>query len=283
MANERVLIFGACGMLGHDVVAAFSDNYAVTGVDIAEVDITRLDAVERLVKDIQPVIAINCAAYTNVDTCETDEKTAYAVNADGIINIGRACAAYGALAVHYSTDYVFDGKSTVPYREDDPTGPLGAYGRTKLAGELGLRSVCADHLILRTSWLFGKHGKNFVTTIQKAGREKKELRVVNDQTGSPTYAVDLARATRSLIEHQARGTFHATNSGVCTWYDFAAEIIRVSGIDAKVLPMSSQELNRPAPRPVYSVMAGDKLRSVTGRYLPRWQDALAAFITSLKV
>lgn len=282
MANERILVIGARGMLGHDVLAVFADKYIVTGVDVAEVDITKADSVARLVEDIRPAAVVNCAAYTNVDACESDEKTAYAVNAEGIVNIGRACKTVGALVVHYSTDYVFDGKSSVPYREDDPTGPLGAYGRTKLAGEMGLRDIGVDHLILRTSWLFGKNGKNFVVTIQKAGREKKELRVVNDQTGSPTYAVDLARATRTLIEHQARGTFHVTNSGVCTWYDFAAEIIRLSNIDARVLPMSSQELNRPAPRPAYSVMSGEKLRSVVGNSLPLWQSALSVFLNSIQ-
>lgn len=287
----RILVIGAAGQLGHDLLKVFSPEHEVFGADMAgagaqhDIDITDPDAVDSLIVDVRPDLVINSAAFTNVDGCEAQKEICREVNADGAGNIARACAGLEAAEVgeigrvpasliHISTDYVFDGTKRTPYVEDDPTAPLGEYGRTKFDGEQQVRKALPErHLIVRTAWLFGDHGANFVKTMLKLGRERDQLKVVNDQTGSPTYALHLAGAIKSLVENRLGhpGVYHMTNSGQCTWFDFAAEIFRLAGVEVDLQPTTTAEFNAPAPRPAYSVLANTRAPEIT---MPQWRDGL---------
>lgn len=267
----KIAIIGAKGMLGSALIAEFAAEDPAR-FDLPEVDITKPDSVRRMLDAVRPTIVLNAAAYTDVDGCEDHEADAYAVNATGVKNLAAWCKGAGALLVHYSTDYVFDGKKQEGYAEDDPTGPTNAYGRTKLAGEKFLSASGACYLLVRTSWLYGPMGKNFVDTIIKRAAEVPELRVVNDQHGCPTYTVDLAKHTRLLMESQKTGIHHATNEGSTTWFDFAYAIITTARLSIPVLPMSSTALVRKAQRPMYSV-----LRNTKDAHLRPWQEALAQY------
>lgn len=270
-----ILVVGAKGMLGRDLMTLLGDRGH--GVDIADIDITSLESVLRVVGALKPEVVVNCAAYTDVDGCESDIDTAMAVNGEGVAHLAMACRDIGALLVQISTDYVFNGGKGVPYLEDDPPCPLSVYGESKLAGEMNA-ACCPENLIVRTQWLYGLHGKNFVETMLKLGAEKNELTVVDDQVGSPTWTVDLARAILALIDKGCRGTYHAANSEYCSWNSFATAIFEESGLQVMVKPMTTSELNRPALRPLYSTLDCSKLTADTGFRPQGWRSALQAYL-----
>lgn len=268
----RIAIIGAKGMLGSALAEEFADEQPIL-FDISELDLTHAGSVHRALDDARPTIVLNAAAYTDVDGCEDHEAEAYAVNALGVKHLAAWCKRAGALLVHYSTDYVFDGKKPEGYTEEDFPRPINAYGRTKLAGERFLLDSGARFLLIRTSWLYGPHGKNFVDTIRKRAGEVPELRVVNDQYGCPTYTRDLAHHTRALVEKEATGIHHATNVGTTTWFDFARAIIVAAQLPTPVFPQSSSALTRKARRPMYSI-----LRNTKDERLRPWRKALIEYL-----
>jgi dTDP-4-dehydrorhamnose reductase len=286
---NSILVVGAKGMLGCDVVAALhNDPWKVKiecdqihAFDLEEIDITKTASVKKCFDSTRPQLVINCAAYTDVDGCETNRDMAMAVNGDGPGHLAQACREHNAKLIHISTDFVFKGKKDTPYLPDDPTGPLSVYGESKLAGELAVRKRLEDHIIIRTSWLFGLHGKNFVTTIRRLAQEREVIEVVNDQIGSPTYAVDLAQAILYLIDADAQGIYHFSNKGICSWHDFACAIVEQSNLATSVRPVGSDRFPRPAHRPVWSVMDLEKYTQTTGQPIRPWQMALVEFLRAL--
>jgi len=270
------LVVGAHGMLGRDLMTVLPGE--LRGVDIGEIDITSPESVRSVLLALKPEVVVNAAAYTDVDGCEINRDLAFSVNGDGVGHLARVTTDIGANLVHFSTDYVFDGGKGSPYREDDPIGPLSVYGRSKLLGEQNAR-LNPDHLIIRTQWLYGLHGKNFVETMLRLATERTELTVVDDQIGSPTWTVDLARATRALIEAGTRGTYHASNAGYCSWNEFARAIFAEADVMVTVKPMTTTELNRPAPRPLYSTLDCGKLTRDTGFTPQGWRDALRTYLS----
>ena len=283
----RVLVTGSRGMLGRELMEALGGyqrgrggGLEVWGLDVEELDITEAGAVERWVGEHRPGVVINCAAYTDVDGCESRRELALAVNGAGPGNLAGACARVGALLVHLSTDFVFDGQDDRPYREGDEPRPVSVYGASKLAGEEAVRERWGEHLIVRVSWLFGRHGKNFVGTIRRLAREREYLEVVNDQVGSPTYTGDLVEALGHLVGVGARGTVHFRNEGSCSWYEFACEIVRQSGLATAVRPITSGQLKRAARRPAWSVLDISRYKELTGQGVRPWQEALAAYLSA---
>lgn len=278
---ERVLIIGAEGMLGGDLSAALQGRYECVGTDVADFDIT--DAVDtmRNIARIRPHVVVNLAAVTQVDQCESDSDRAFAVNAEGARNVALATRAAHARCLFLSTDYVFDGAKRSPYRENDPPHPLSVYGRSKFQGERYVQDVDPDALIVRSSWLFSERGANFVKTVLRLAKEKEELEMVNDQTGSPTYTKDLSLAMVALIAARQRGIFHVANGGTCTWFEFARRIASLIGSPLRLIPIGSAQCGRPAPRPVYSVLGQEKLHSVTGLVMPPWEEALSRCVNNL--
>lgn len=270
-----ILVVGSKGMLGTDLIQVLSGD--VRGVDIEEIDITSFESTRRVLLTLKPQVVVNAAAYTDVDGCETRQELAMQVNGEGVAHLALAVREIGAKLVQVSTDYVFDGKKESPWLEDDPTRPLSVYGESKLAGELNARLV-PDHLIVRTQWLYGQGGKNFVETMLRLGGEKKELSVVDDQFGVPTWTVDFGLAIKALIDMGCRGTYHAANAGSCSWNGFARAIFEEAGLDVAVTPMATTELGRPAARPLYSVLDCDKLAADTGLRLEPWRDALRKYL-----
>jgi dTDP-4-dehydrorhamnose reductase len=278
----KLLIVGCNGMLGTDMaIEAKKAGHDAAGVDFPDIDITRPQSIERVVAEARPEAIINCAAYTAVDACETNVETAFGVNARGTANLAAAASACGALFVHYSTDYVFDGKTTSPYVESDPTAPLTVYGRSKLEGERLALEGCKRTIILRIAWLYGMNGSNFVKTIRAAALKKaasgESLRVVSDQWGTPTRTVPVCFQTLALLTANQYGVFHATCEGACTWFDFTVEILRHAGIDAAVAPCTTAEYPRPAPRPLFSVLENQRLKIAGLNRMPGWKDALSGF------
>ncbi|MHB8058058.1 MAG: dTDP-4-dehydrorhamnose reductase [Desulfuromonadaceae bacterium] len=270
-----ILVVGANGMLGRDLIALLGDRGH--GIDIADIDITSPESVFTVIAALKPEVVINCAAYTDVDGCEGNTDTAMAVNGEGVAYLAMACRELDALLVQVSTDYVFDGGKGTPYVEDDAPHPVSVYGESKLAGEMNA-AFCPEHLIVRTQWLYGLHGKNFVETMLRLGAEKDELAVVDDQIGSPTWTVDLAKAIIALIDGGCRGTYHAANSEYCSWNAFAKAIFEECGINVTVNPMTTTELNRPARRPLYSTLECSKLTGDTGFQPQPWRDALREYL-----
>ena len=270
-----ILVVGGNGMLGRDMLALLGDT--ARGVDIDEIDITSLESTERVLRTLKPGTVINCAAYTDVDGCETNVETAMQVNGEGVAHLAMASREIGARLVHVSTDYVFDGSKGTPYVEDDLPCPLGVYGESKLAGEMNA-AFNPDHLIVRTQWLYGLHGKNFVETMLRLAHEKDQLAVVDDQIGSPTWTVDLAQAIQALMKTGHRGIYHAANSGFCSWNEFAQAIFQESGLSVKVNGMTTDELNRPARRPLYSTLDCSKLEQDSGFRPQPWRSALKAYL-----
>jgi dTDP-4-dehydrorhamnose reductase/4-ketoreductase len=277
----RWLITGAGGMLGRDVVEELTRRgETVVGLDRAGLDITSPPAVDSAVREHRPDVVANCAAYTAVDDAETDEARALEINGDGPRLLARACAAHDARLIHVSTDYVFSGEArTTPYPEDHPTGPRTAYGRTKLAGEQAvLEELPGASAVLRTAWLYGVHGSNFVRTMIGLEARRDTLDVVDDQRGQPTWSADVAERIADLgplLGPEAHGVFHATNSGEATWFDLAREVFSLIGADPeRVRPTSSAAFPRPAPRPAYSALAHRRWQEI-GLPLPRdWRSAL---------
>ncbi len=264
--SQKIMIFGANGMLGHALRVVFPGAVSPGHKDI---DITDERAVKRLIGRELPSVVINAAAYTDVDGCEDHEDLALAVNGHGPGIVATACAETGALLVHYSTDYVFDG-SRMDYREDDEPNPLSAYGRSKLLGERSIQENTRDFRIIRTSWLFGSHGKNFVDTILALSHQHPQVKVVNDQVGKPTYAVDLARKTPEIISREP-GIYHVTNDGVCSWFEFASAFI------SNAVPCSTAEFPRKAKRPAFSVLVNSKTTP-----LRHWSEAVKEYIQTKK-
>jgi dTDP-4-dehydrorhamnose reductase len=270
-------------MLGREITRAAvrmaaGVDWRVAAFTEEDLDVSDLEAVRRAFSMVSPAVVINCAAYTNVDGAETNEKAAHHVNAEAPGQLARACLQAGAALVHFSTDYVFDGTSERPYREDDPVRPLGVYGRTKLAGEEAIRASGAPYLILRSQWLYGRHGKNFVDTILARVEAGEALSVVGDQHGAPTYARDLAAAALAAVGKQLRGIYHAANAGACTWYDVARAALQFAGHDPdRVKPVLTTAFPRPARRPAYGVLDTSRLAQA-GITLRRWEEALEAYI-----
>ena len=276
----RLLVTGAAGMLGHEVVAAAGRlGHEVAAWDLPECDLTDEGAALEAIRRLDPRAVVNCAAYTNVDGAEEDEPTAERVNADAAGNVARACAACGARLVHVSTDYVFDGSKREPWLESDAVAPLGAYGRTKLHGEEQVAAALDDHAIVRTAWLFGPHGPNFVSTMLRLAGDHDEVSVVTDQVGSPTFAGHLAPALVDMAERADTGIFHGAGAGSCSWYELTLEAYDAAGIACRVLPTTAERFARPAPRPAYSVLGSEREHPIT---LPPWQEGVRAHLAALK-
>lgn len=278
---RRVLVTGARGMLGSEVVRTLSGTADVTAVDVGDFDITDEAATHSAVRRAAPDAIVNCAAFTDVDGAESRRDTAFAVNARGAGNVARAAAAVGASLLHVSTDYVFDGAKGRPYVESDGPRPLGVYGESKLAGEGEVMAAGGKALIARTAWLYGRQGRNFVESILELSARGGPLRVVDDQVGPPTSARDLSVIVAELIPTGATGVVNATNSGSCSWHRFACEILEVAGIRGiEVQAVRSSHFHRPAARPAYSVLALDRLVSLIGWLPRRWDEALREYITT---
>ncbi len=270
---------GAAGTLGTEVVDAFSEGFEVVAADLADFDITDEGTTRAAVVEAAPDLVVNCAAYTNVDGAESDRDTAFAVNATGAGNLASGAEAVGASIVHLSTDYVFDGTGNRPYLEDDPVNPLSAYGDSKLEGERAVIRACRRHLIVRTAWLYGHAGPNFVEKMLELADTQDVLRVVDDQFGTPTNARDLAWLIKELVAAGALGVVNATNAGSCSWHEFTVEILKNAGRSGPLVePVPTEEFPRPAPRPRYSVLSLERLTTLIG-WTPRdWREALAEYI-----
>lgn len=279
--DERLLLVGSKGMLGTELEKILVECAASTvAVDLDQIDVTSWDSVVNTFDRHRPGIVINASGFTDVDGCESHVDAAYRVNALGPENLAKAARDFGALLVHVSTDYVFNGSKGIPYKEEDPINPLGVYGKSKAEGEIRVREILPEnHCIVRTQWLYGVHGKNFVDTIIRLAEKNEVLRVVDDQIGSPTYAPDLAAALVKLAAMRGKGTFHVTNSGHASWCEFARRIVeRSSSENVRVEPMSSKELQRPAPRPLYSVLDNSKYKEFCGAALRSWKEALDDYL-----
>ncbi|MEI7590210.1 MAG: dTDP-4-dehydrorhamnose reductase [Deltaproteobacteria bacterium] len=275
----KILVIGHKGMLGSTIMSRFAGSMELIGKDVDEMDITSPSSCQDIVMECAPAIVINASAYTNVDGAEKNRDKCFAVNADGIKNIALACAPQNIKIVHISTDYVFDGNKMTSYNEKDNTAPINAYGSSKLAGEIQLAQNSSNYLIIRTAWLYGSQGNNFVKTILKKSKETKDLKVVSDQFGSPTYCYDLAGAIKILIDGGHTGLFHITNRGSCSWYDFSKKILQLKNIsDVSVKPVSSTEFLRDAKRPTNSVLDCSEFTRTTGKIMRPWQIALSDFL-----
>ncbi len=250
----KIMIIGSEGMLGHDLVDVLSAEHEISTTTIDTLDITDIDKTIKTVKNNNPDVLIHAAAFTDVDGSESNPDLAYKVNAIGTRNVAVACQEADSAMVYICTDYVFNGTNKKPYREYEQTKPLGVYGKTKHLGEVYIRDTLNKFYIVRTSWLYGYHGPNFVTTMLNLAKTNDKISVVNDQIGSPTYTVDLANAINVLIKKPAYGIYHVTNSEHCSWYDFAGEIFKQAGIEVDLKPVTTEEYPRPAPRPKYSVL-----------------------------
>jgi dTDP-4-dehydrorhamnose reductase len=281
-----LLVVGAKGMLGRDLVGVLRSSFPddeVVGWDIEEIDIQEEESVFKIEK-LRPNIIIHVAAYTDVDGCERDEEKAFAVNAEGTKYVALAASRCRAKLIYLSTDYIFDGNKREPYVESDLPHPLNVYGRSKWQGEQYAQELVKNGLIIRTQWLYGRYGKNFVASILQQAREKKVLSVVNDQIGSPTYTVDLAKAISVLIQFNAQGVFHVANSDRCTWFTFGQAILNLAGMnEVKVISISSEALDRPAVRPSYSVFNCQKLKEKTGLTLRPWSEALKDYFAAYRL
>jgi dTDP-4-dehydrorhamnose reductase len=277
----RVTIFGATGLLGQALMREWQQDQVI-GLGSRDADIRSADQVGNAIARHQPEWIVLAAAYTDVDGCETHRELAFDVNCKGAVNVARAAAQFGSRLIFLSTDYVFDGTKSRPYEIDDPLAPQSVYGQSKAAAEVAIRKVLPDCCIVRTSWLFGVGGKCFPDTILKLASSRKELNVVDDQLGCPTYTIDLARTIVALSRKVAGGTVHATNVGECSWFDFATEIVASAGIETQVRPTSSDKFARPAKRPSYSVLSPTSLQRY-GIVTPTWQDALRRYLAERKL
>lgn len=276
---KKVIVTGANGQLGRAVNQQYagSAEYELINTDVGELDITSIDRVMEFVRNIKPYAIINCAAYTAVEACEQEEDLAFRINAIGARNLSIAASETGAKLMHVSTDYVFDGNGSRPYRETDPTGPQGAYGRTKLAGENFVKEFSERHYIVRTAWLYGD-GKNFVKTMLRLSETNDKVRVVKDQVGSPTSAVELAKAIAYLLPTENYGLFHGTCEGDCSWAQFTEEIFRLAGRKMLVEPITSEEYGAAVKRPAYSILENYMFKLTTDYMFADWHDAVAEYL-----
>lgn len=286
----KIVVTGANGQLGRSIrrlsVEHRELDFIFTDIDL--LDIGNRDAVLAFAETHPVDFIVNCAAYTAVDKAEEEEEQCRRINTDAVAYLGEATQHIGARILHVSTDYVFGGDSYMPYQESDSVSPTSVYGRTKLAGEKALSAVCPDAIIVRTAWLYSEYGHNFMKTMLRLGAERPEIRVVNDQIGSPTYAGDLAEAILSLLEkerqgEQNSGIYHYTNEGVCSWYDFAHSIIRIAGLPAKVIPIPTREYPTAAKRPAYSVLSKEKIKREYHWVIPHWEDSLRKCLANMNV
>ena len=278
----KILILGHQGMLGGDLALRLAaSGHDVSGRDAGDVDITSPSSCRAAIAECDPEIVINAAGYTDVDACEANPDLCFAVNAQGVRHVALACRERRVTLVHFSTDYIFAGTQGQPYVEEDAGNPLNVYGASKLAGERYLIEEAPDFLLIRTAWLYGRRGRNFVRTILEAARRERTLEVVDDQIGSPTSTVDLAAAVERLVSEDRRGIFHITNRGQVSWFAFAKTILAHAGLtDVAVRPVASTQLGRPARRPAYSVLSNRKFFRTTGRTMRFWQLALQDCLSS---
>lgn len=278
----KIVVTGANGQLGQELVRQLEQTseklYPFTK---SELDITNEIIVNEVITNINPDIIINAAAYTKVDQAEAEEERAFLVNAFGQRNLAIAAEKVGAKICYISTDYVFDGNSMVAYREYDQTNPLGVYGKSKFAGEELTKSLCTRYFIVRTAWVYGEYGTNFVKTMLRLAKEKEEIGIVHDQIGSPTYTVDLAHFIVKLVRTEKYGIYHCTNSGSCSWFEFAKAIFEESNIDVKVLPITTEQFPRPAARPKFSVLDNFAMKVNGFPMLRHWREALKEFLLNI--
>ena len=279
----KILLLGHRGMLGSDLLLNLVGKHEITGLDKDEIDITSLSECKIAIKENAPDIVINAAAYTDVDGCEKAKDECFNVNAEAVKNIAEACREKKIRIIHFSTDYVFDGNSNEPYKEDSLCNPINVYGASKLAGERYLQTLSGNYILIRTEWLYGKNGNNFVRTILGKAQTTNKLEVVDDQIGSPTYTKDLVAAVSLLVERNITGIFHITNRGSCSWFQFTEKILQEAGIfGVQVLPIKSGALRRPAKRPHYSVLSMQKFIQATGKIMQPWQLALQDYLKDMK-
>ena len=278
----KILLLGYKGMLGSDLVAQFQFRHEVIGMDMGDIDITSAGECQKAVRETEPQIVVNAAGYTDVDACETAQEECFAVNAEAVKNIAEACRGKNITIVHFSTDYVFDGTGSRPYLEEDICNPINVYGASKLAGENHLRTITDNYILIRTAWLYGAKGKNFVQAILDRAKATGKLTVVDDQTGSPTCTRDLAAATELLIDKNARGLYHVTNRGNCTWHEFAKKILKEARLNTvEISPIKTTDLQRAALRPAYSVLGMQKFIAATGKTMQPWQLAFQDYYQHL--
>lgn len=279
----NIVITGVQGLLGHEVAHVCEEQGdKVVGTDVRlpsmPLDITDLAAIRNVLSFLKPEWLINCAAFTDVDGCETRQDAAYELNARAPGYLARACEEYGTKLLHMSTDYVFSGNKEEPYCETDETDPLSIYGKSKRAGEIAIQEGIEHYIIVRTQWLFGPYGKNFVSTILNIARDKDKITVVNDQHGSPTYSKDLARAIRQLIGCNAQGIYHVCNRGNATWFDLAKKALELVDLPTEVVPVGTKDFPRPARRPANSIFSTKRFTDTTGKLMPAWQISLGQYV-----
>lgn len=280
----KVLVTGTKGQLGYDVVNELTGRgIEAVGVDIEEMDITDADSVNRVIAQAAPDAVIHCAAYTAVDAAEDNVELCRRVNVDGTQNIANICKKLDIPMIYISTDYVFDGEGERPWEPDDERTPLNVYGQTKYEGELAVQNTLEKYFIVRIAWVFGVNGKNFVRTMLNLAKTHGHITVVNDQFGSPTYTYDLARLLVDMVLTDKYGIYHATNEGICTWYEFACEIFRQAGVKVEVEPVSAKQYQARAKRPSNSRMNKDKLEKNGFKRLPSWQDALGRYLKEIEI
>ncbi|MCK5332396.1 dTDP-4-dehydrorhamnose reductase [Candidatus Parcubacteria bacterium] len=275
----KILILGYKGMLGHELVEVFTKNNELILWDREQIDITKRDDVLKKISKLKPDIVINSAAYTAVDKAESEKDAVYKVNGCAVGFLATVCKEIDALLIHFSTDFVFNGENQHGYREDHPVSkPVNLYGRSKLLGEKMIADIDPRHYLVRTSWLFGKYGKNFPETMMRLAGESRDIKVINDQFGSPTYAKDLAEKVRELVaENKPSGIYHITNSNHCSWYELALKTFELSGFKPNVKPVKTEEFPLPAKRPIYSMLKNTKLSPMR-----TWEEALEAYLIETK-
>ena len=279
----KVLVTGVRGQLGYDVGNELEKRgLEAIGVDIQEMDITDEASVNSVIGEAAPDAVIHCAAYTAVDAAEDNIEICRKVNADGTQNIANMCKKLDIPMIYISTDYVFDGQGERPWLPDDERAPLNVYGQTKYEGEIAVQNTLDKYFIVRIAWVFGVNGKNFIKTMLNLGKTREHLTVVNDQFGSPTYTYDLARLLVDMIQTDKYGIYHATNEGICTWYEFACEIFKQAGLNVSVAPVTADQYPAKAKRPSNSRMSKDKLEENGFEKLPTWQDALKRYLKEIE-
>lgn len=279
----KVLVTGAKGQLGTDLMHELEKRgIEGIGVDVQEMDITDAEACRRVIKNSGADAVIHCAAYTAVDAAEDNVDLCRRINGEGTRNVAQACKEADVKLMYISTDYVFDGQGTRPWEPDDERHPLNVYGQTKYEGELAVEELSDKYFIVRIAWVFGVAGKNFIKTMLRLGKERGAVSVVDDQIGSPTYTYDLARLLVDMIQTDKYGRYHATNEGLCSWYEFAKEIFRQAGMDVPVTPVSSDQFPAKAARPSNSRLSKEKLSENGFERLPAWQDALGRFLKEIE-
>ena len=278
----KILITGSNGMLGHDLIEALKDNHELILTTSKTLDITDRQKTVDFICDAKPDIVINSAAYTDVDGCEENQKLAFNVNGEGVRNLAIGCKEADCPLVHISTDYVFDGSARNPIAENGKIGPISVYGKSKLKGEEAILEILDKFFIIRTAWLYGINGRNFPKTMLELAENHSEITVVYDEVGTPTYTPDLARAISELIETDYYGIYHLTNSGSCSWCEFARYIFEVAGCDVDVIPVTAAEFARPAPRPHYSVLENKKWADNGFEPLRSYKDAIKEYVELIK-